>query len=131
MFGERFVGSVTEHLSTFLIASVPLFAIALALVYVRKRRPLPHHAVFALYWSAFYLFVMAIGQVLPVRIWSEPFAPIAQLVWTLVYLAIALRRVYGGRWGGAVLRAVVLMVVYQIILYVWIETVIRQARNSI
>jgi hypothetical protein len=131
VFGERFVGSVTAHLSTFLVASVPLFAIALAVVYVRERRPLPHHAVFALYWSAFYLFVMAIGQLLPVWMWSRPFAPAVQLVWTLVYLGVAVHRVYGGRWPGAVMRAVVLMVVYQIILYTWIEMVIGQARNSI
>lgn len=113
------------------MASVALFALALVLVYVRKRRPLAHYAMFALYGSAFYLFVMAIGQLLPVRVRSGALALMMQLVWTLVYLAVAVHRVYGGRWPGAVLRAVLLMVVYPIILYAWIETVIDQARDSI
>jgi hypothetical protein len=50
---------------------------------------------------------------------------------TTAYLAVALRRTYGGRWPAVVLRAVLLMIAYQVILFVWLERVVGMARHGI
>jgi hypothetical protein len=49
----------------------------------------------------------------------------------LLFRPVALRRVYAVRWPGAVLRALGLVVVYQIILIAWLETVVTYARRHI
>jgi hypothetical protein len=133
LFGERFVTAATGQLSTFLLASVPLFALVVAVVHWRARRPLPHHVVFAQHWSAFFLLVMAVGQLLPTR-YPRPVAVLLGVVFvggTTAYLAVALRRTYGGRWPAVALRAVLLMVAYQAILFVWLESVVGMARRGI
>ncbi len=131
LFGERFLSTATGHLSTFLILSVPIFAVIVALVFVRSRRPLPHHAIFALHWSAFYLLVLAVGQMLPAVGGLRGVADLALLVVALTYLVVSLRRVYALGWAGAVLRTLVLFAAYQVILLVWLETVVLYAKRSV
>lgn len=130
LFGDRFLSTATGHLSSFLILSVPIFALIVALVFVRPRRPLPHHAIFALPWSAFYLLVLAVGQLLPVGgVLSA--GDLALLVVALTYLTVSLRRVYALGWAGAVVRTLVLFAAYQAILLVWLETVVMYAKRSV
>lgn len=131
LFGERFVGLVTSQLSTLLIASVPLFALAVALVFVRRRRPFPHHVVFALHWSAFYLGVMSLVQLVPADGPFERAVGLTAFGWAAVYLALALRRVYGPSWGGVAWRTPVLLLAYLVVLLVWLESVSGYARRTL
>lgn len=123
---ERFAGTATGYLPTLLIGGVALFTFALAAAYRRPRRPFLCHAVFALHWSAFYLILMIADRLFSGRL---PFG-IPEIVTNLaawVYLTIALRRVYGGRWPWKALQALGMMILYDLALAAWMASAIGLA----
>jgi hypothetical protein len=69
---------------------MPLFALILKLLYVRKKRFYVEHFVFALHVHAF---VFLVGTVLMLSRWEWLTAVTG--VWFLLYLFLALKRVYG------------------------------------
>ncbi len=92
------------YASSFVLFLVPLFALALDLFY-RERR-YPEHLVFGLHCQTFLLLVLLAQAKLP------PVLANALSYWTLAYLAIALRRVYGGTWAGTIVRGALILALY-------------------
>lgn len=131
LFGERVSAATTSHLSTFLALIVPLFALAVAATFLRSGRPFAHHVLFALHWTAFNLFIVALLQLFPrQRIMGAPVL-LALLVLPFGYLVLALRRVYGSGWPGAIARAAPLFLAYQAMLLSWLNFVTVFTRNHI
>ena len=91
---------------------VPAFALMLKLAYPRRRRlPLRpglygEHLVFAVHNHAFLFAAVTLTALVP-----QPFAGV-WWAWAAVYFVLSLRAVYGGRWPGAVARALLLLVAY-------------------
>jgi hypothetical protein len=91
---------------------VPAFALLLKLVYPHRRgrpqRPWLYgeHLVFAVHNHAFLFLAVTLAALAPAPIGATAWA------WAALYPVLALRRVYGGRWIGALLRAGMLFVVY-------------------
>ena len=101
-FGLRFVANVGGAM--FLL--LPAFALWLQLAYRNRRLRYAEHLVFALHVHAFWFVMLAlIVTDLP---WLSSLAGLAVPVYTL----LALRGVYGGRWGPRLLRAAVVSVLY-------------------
>lgn len=119
VFRERFEGAVTGYMPTFLIGSVLLFALALALVYRRERRPYVAHAVFAMHWTAFFLLLMMVDRLLPERRMEPDLVGVAVFFAALGYLTLALRRVYLQRWSITIVKGMTLFLVFQVVLAVW------------
>lgn len=96
---------------------LPAFAGLLGLFYHGRRRYLLHHLLFAVHFHVF-LFVVLGLRVLLVR----PGVPALEQVGELlslsipVYLFVALRRVYGGRWLPTALRTAALGLAYGVII---------------
>ncbi|MDO8419428.1 MAG: DUF3667 domain-containing protein [Rubrivivax sp.] len=98
----RFVANVGGAM--FLL--LPAFALWLQWVYRNRRLRYTEHLVFALHVHAFWFTMLAlIFADLP---WLSSLAAAAVPLYTL----LALRRVYGGRWGPLLLRAGVVSVLY-------------------
>jgi hypothetical protein len=127
LFAERFAGAVNGFLPAFLVGSVLLFSLALYGLHRRAEPRYLAHAVFALHWTSFYLLVTAAARLFP-RAWG-----VEQLVLlpALVYLALALRRVYGQGVARSVGKAVLLLVAYLLILVVWVQTALFLALRSV
>lgn len=127
VFSERFTNAVTGYLPAFLVGSVLLFALVLQLFHHRQRRGYVEHAVFALHWSAFYLLLMIVDRLLPGR-GARPgvLAGVITLA-SAVYLAFALRHVYGQSWVMTGIKALCLFFVYQALLSLWIISAISLA----
>ena len=121
--GELYA-AVTGYLPAFLVGSVLLFALVLHLFYRRRRRGYVEHAVFALHWSAFYLLLMMVERLLPAG-GASPRLP-SLLIFTTgaVYLAVALRRVYGQSWFLTVVKTLCLYLTYQALLTLWMLSAI-------
>lgn len=92
------------YASSFVLFLVPLFALALDLFY-RERR-YAEHLVFGLHCQTFLLVVLL------AQAWLPALPANALSYWTLAYLAIALKRVYGGTWPGTILRGSVILALY-------------------
>lgn len=106
---------ITDLTAWFRFAAVLVFGVGVASLFWRRRLPLGAHLTFAThyYCADFLLFsVLAIPLALMPRIagtqgWSV--ATGLGVVILFVYLVFALRRAYEIGWGGAIVRAVVLM----------------------
>lgn len=120
VFRERFESAVSQSLPPFMLGSI--IAFALALKAFGPRRPLLHHVVAALHWIAFFMLVMAVERLIPFGWTQFVFAQV-----TLVHLVVSLRIGFGYRWPRAAVSGFALLVVFNLILVVWVLSVVALA----
>jgi hypothetical protein len=123
----RFNSTLDAKKKSMLLFAVPVFAAVMALIFVGAKRYFVEHLVFAVHAYAFLLAFLVVGiwvifytlggwvmiaQIigLPVRrvavfLDGEPVLLAVLLVATTTYIALAIRRAYGGSTRAAVLRA--------------------------
>ncbi|HEX4871784.1 MAG TPA: DUF3667 domain-containing protein [Nevskiaceae bacterium] len=102
-------GGMLRQAPRAMLLLVPTFALLLQLL-IRRRR-YGEHLLFALHLHSFAYLLLMPGLV-P---WPQPFHDGLNNLLTallLLYLALALRRVYGGGWGPTVLRVAVIGLAY-------------------
>ena len=107
-FSQRFMA----NLGGVMFLMLPSFALWLKLAYWNRRLHYTEHLVFALHTHAF-LFVM-LALTLPQWPWLSALAFTA----CPVYVLLAMRRVYGGRWWPLWLRAMMVGTLYSLTLVV-------------
>jgi Protein of unknown function (DUF3667) len=88
-----------------MFALVPLFALLLKLVYVRRGMTYGSHIVFALHLHAFWLLAILASL-------THQFVTAVATVAIPVYAIVALRRVYGGGWFKTFGKALVISLLY-------------------
>jgi hypothetical protein len=88
---------------------VPVLALLLKLLYLRRGRLFVEHFVFALHVQSFAFLLAAVSLVGVVR---GRFVTRVLLAWVLVYLLLAMKRVYGGGWPGTLVRYVLVVAIY-------------------
>lgn len=89
---------------------VPVFALLTQLLYRRRRLYYGEHLVYAFHIHAFTFFLLLLMAFLP-----QGFSPLIALYGT-IYYAIAMRRVFGGRWWPTLLRYGVIATIYPALL---------------
>lgn len=94
---EAFEARYLDRFGSLSLLLPPVLAVLLALVYRRRRRLFVEHLVFSLHFHAFAFLVGGAAAFLPERLWARGLN-LAMLAVFLAYLAVALTRVYGGRW---------------------------------
>lgn len=108
---QRLLPVVLARLPYAVFMLVPLFALNTRLLYWRRRRGYAEHFLFALHVHSFLFLAVLAGQVLT----ASAFA--TALFWVAwIYLALALRRFFGGRWWPQALRAFLLMGLHAVLL---------------
>jgi hypothetical protein len=115
-----------HKLPQLLFISMPFFALILQLLYInRKNRNYVEHFIFSTYHYAYLFLVLSllIGFDLLIRSASENAANFATgmltgfvILYILVYLALSMKRFYGGRWRTLVLRYIMLGSMFTILL---------------
>jgi hypothetical protein len=92
---ERAVGDFIGVVPTLMFILLPLFALVLKALFIRRRRYYAEHFVFLLHTHAFIylLFTLLLGLV--VLGWFRAWVLPALFVWILAYTFLAMRRVYG------------------------------------
>jgi len=102
-----------------MFALLPLFALLLKIVYVGRARRYPlrprryaAHLVFGAHNHAFLFLAVALFVVL-----HDGALRAALVVWTMLYLLLSMRVVYGGRWSGVIARAALIFLVYLIFFF--------------
>jgi hypothetical protein len=92
-----------------MFALMPVFALLLKLLYLGTGRRYGAHLLFALHANAFAFAALTLQIVVPERV---PLVHGLLGIWMVVYLPLAMRRVYGGGWLVTLLRWVVLSMLH-------------------
>lgn len=99
---EAFGDAVLANLPRAFFVLLPVFALLVKLFYRRQDRYFLDHLIFALYYHAFAFVLLTLLVVLGrpwVPVWLATPLTLLLWIWFFTYLAIALRKVYGGtRW---------------------------------
>lgn len=106
VFSTRLTSAVRNQAPYVALALVPVLAGWLALLYRSRARPYGAHMVAALHLQAAWFLWL-----LPGLAWSAAMGWIAPLVLPVITV-LALQGAYGGRWVGAIGRAVALVALY-------------------
>lgn len=112
---QKFAETFTANLPRTFFLLLPVFALLLKLLYLRRGILYLDHLVFALHCHAFGFLVMAVMVPLgDPRLIPQPLR-VAMLVWLFGYLLLALRAVYRDSWPKAGLRLAALIFLYTIV----------------
>jgi Protein of unknown function (DUF3667) len=97
---RQFVEAIAANLPRAFFLLLPVFALLIRLFYIRQDRLYVDHLIFALHFHAFGFMALSLNA-LVIRMWDPVSRPLLFVLWMwfFVYLAIALRRVYGGSPG--------------------------------
>ncbi len=90
--GENFNSVLQHNASRIVFVLIPVFALLLKLLYIRRKRLYFDHLIFSLHIHSF-LFLLMILAMFTERIF--PHTTLALLLLTGIYLFLAMRRVYG------------------------------------
>lgn len=86
------------YVPTVMFVLLPVFALVLKLLYIRRRRYYAEHFVFLLHVHAFVFAVFSLLLVLRELGWLAGWVQFALVTWIMVYIYVAMLRVYGQRW---------------------------------
>ena len=103
-FGGRFIA----NLGTAMFVLLPLYAMWLKLAWIGRRLRYTEHLVCALHLHALWFLMAGVMAAGPNPIVAAAFFAMP------VYTLIALKRVYGGRWWGVLLRSALVALLYLI-----------------
>jgi len=115
--GDQTAASLSQSMPNVMFVLVPIFAGLVALVFRGRRMRYPQHLAFALHTHAF-LFLALIPTLTP-RVTHNAVVDALAVVTSFgaiaLYVVLAVRRVYGGSLGGALLRSGALAAIYFVV----------------
>jgi len=109
--GQALTAAFLAKLPYAMFFLLPAFAALTALAYRRRRRAYTEHLLFALHMHAFAYLCLSVMVLMP----GEGPVGLMLLLWW-AYLALALRRVYGGRLIPQVLRSLPVLIGHSLVL---------------
>lgn len=86
------------YIPTVMFILLPIFALLLKLLYIRRRRYYAEHFVFLLHVHSFVFAIFAVLLILREVEWLTGWVVTGLLGWIVVYMYLALKRVYGQGW---------------------------------
>lgn len=121
-FGEDFGQAFLENFSKVLFYLLPIFALLLKLLYVRKDFYYSEHLVFSIYYYNFFylaatLFLLA-DYIPVVGGWLDAIL----VIWIIIYLPIAMKRMYLQSWGKTILKYSIFFFLFSVFLALGITT---------
>lgn len=113
-FGSFFIGKLTWAI----ILLMPLLALAMKLLYIRRDFYYVEHLIFSIHTHtmAFLLFIIALA----IEPWVEEFSPVFLTLLALagIYVLIAQKRYYKQKWFKTLLKFSLLQVLYNILIVI-------------
>jgi len=119
---EFFMNNFYKNVSYILFFLMPVFAMILFILYIRRRHFYVEHLVFALNMHSFTLLVLSI-VLLTRLIWKEnPISPWLMML-LAIYFTVGMKRFYQQSWIKTIGKEVILGIVYSIFLLLSIPVV--------
>ena len=114
----QFMDYLTSYLPKMMFVMLPVFALLLRLLYLRRQRYYVGHLIFALNYHSFAFIVLLVTTlatvVLPTTVGGLINALL--ILYLHVYLFVAMYRVYNESWGKTLLKFFVLYICYNTVL---------------
>ena len=102
---DRFIETAVEHSAQAMFLVMPLVALLLKMLYLRRKRGYIEHLVFTLHVHAFTFFILAFAAAAALTGWHPLLAMAGWLLWSIpVYLLLAMKRVYGQGWRKTLVK---------------------------
>lgn len=127
-YEARFNSTIETQAKTLVFLMIPMFALGLEILYLRKREYFVKHLVFSTHFFAFYLLMLSVlylviklvGRLLaPAEGGSDHFGDLfisaIMLSCCLVYWVIACRHAYQQSWAWSVLKGLALILVLMVV----------------
>jgi hypothetical protein len=111
---EMFRHAFLTNVSRVMFLMVPLFALGLRIAYRKRTCRYPGFIYFSLHYHSLVFFALSVSYLAEfthastLTTWVDR----ALVLWCLVYLLMALRKVFGGTWKNTMLRIAALALVY-------------------
>lgn len=125
VLSESLLHGASALLPFFLVFSVTLFTLSIALFYPGSERVFVSATVFSLHWSSFYLLLMAFDRLIggpggmTRSIFGILFSALAAL-----HLIVALRRTYRQSWFFSITKGLMLFFIFNAFIAIWISFII-------
>jgi len=104
--GEGLVSAFLDKASYTLFIFLPIFALFLKMLYIRRKRFYIEHLIFSLHYFSFFFFLIILYVLIYKFIGHFPLWPV--FIISLIYLYISMIKVYKQRWGRTLFKWVVL-----------------------
>ena len=108
--GEGFMNDLVENISIMMFFLLPLFALLLKIIYIRRKKYYIEHLIFSLHLHSF-TFLMLFLSLLAYLIFSKSFLLYVLLI-LFVYALLVFKKVYEQRWFKTVVKMLLLFFGY-------------------
>jgi Protein of unknown function (DUF3667) len=102
-FGEDFMQVFTDNFSKVLFWLLPIFALLLKLLYVRRNFYYSEHLVFTIYYYNFFFLAGSIQMLVNQISWLEWLGTVIGF-WIFFYLLFGMKRMYLQTWGKTIFK---------------------------
>lgn len=129
---EQAVARILEYMSWAFFLLLPIFAVVLKLVYIRRKQNYMRHLVFSIHIHSFVFFVLTlvVGQHLIFK-GNIEILTIALILLIPVYFMIALKKFYGQSIGKVFLKSITVSFLYNTIFWMVVVFVFLNALSII
>lgn len=100
-FEANFKNSFLENLPKVFFFLLPVFALLLKLLYVRRNVLLSEHLVFSVFYYNFFFLAGIFYMIIDLTPYLE-YVNLVLVAWIFIYLLLAMKRMYGQPWGKTV-----------------------------
>ena len=115
---DQLISRILKYLSWVFFLLLPVFALLLKFVHLRKKINYIRHLVFSVHLHSFmfllFIFILVVNMIFEGQ-WT------IHLLWTLfllpVYLIIAMRNFYAQNWGKSIFKSIIVSFVYNLIVF--------------
>lgn len=110
----QFLGAFVDNFPKLMFLMLPVFALLLKMLYIRRQRYYIGHLIFALHYHAF-AFIILLVVTLSTALLPDAlhgFINAGLTLWLLVYLFVAMRTVYAQSWWQTLIKYFVLLICY-------------------
>ena len=119
--GKAWGSKLVENIPAALIALLPLMALVLKALYPLSKRYYVEHVLFVVHYHAFFFLILSLqimfGRLISLFGLPDTFSGIttaAVSIYIPVYLAMAMRRVYGQSWPITIAKYFILFIAYMV-----------------
>lgn len=108
-FFKKLTQTFLHNIPKMLFFLLPVFAFFLKLLYIRKKQfYYVDHAVLSLHYFSLIFLLLTLSNFLLDRIFDTGFFTLLAFFWMNFYLLIAMKRLYGQKWGRTIFKFFVL-----------------------
>lgn len=112
---KKLTESFLHNIPKMLFFLLPVFALLLKLLYIRRKEfYYVDHAVLSLHYFSLIFLLLILSKYILDKIFNTDIFTITALCWASVYFLLAMKRLYGQKWGKTIFKFITLGILFSI-----------------